>query len=83
MRRWLLEPHVRRWWDDGVHDPYPDAELDPSRNELLWHAATELRWQITEHWSASLTATYDRFDSNNELFSADRFVGGITTALEF
>ena len=34
MRRWLLEPHVRRWWDDGVHDPYPDAELDHYRDAI-------------------------------------------------
>jgi hypothetical protein len=66
----------------GYRD-YPDAEIDPSRNELFWHAASELRWQLTEHWSASLTASYERFDSENELFTADRFVGGVTTALEF
>ena len=28
VRRWLLEPHVKRWWDDGVKTPYPDAEID-------------------------------------------------------
>jgi hypothetical protein len=45
--------------------------------------ATELRWQITACWSASLTGSYDRFDSDNELFAADRFVGGVTTVVEF
>lgn len=31
VRRWLLAPHVRRWWDEGVRLPYPDAELDEYR----------------------------------------------------
>ena len=34
VRRWLLEPHVRRWWDDGVHLPYPDAVLDSYRDAI-------------------------------------------------
>jgi aminoglycoside 6'-N-acetyltransferase len=34
MRRWLLEPHVRRWWDDGVLSPYPDAELEHYRDAI-------------------------------------------------
>ena len=31
MRRWLLEPHVRRWWDEGRRLPYPEAELEEYR----------------------------------------------------
>ena len=34
MRRWLLKPHVKRWWDDGVKVPYPDAELDEYREAI-------------------------------------------------
>jgi RimJ/RimL family protein N-acetyltransferase len=31
VRRWLLEPHVRRWWADPPRDTYPDDELDKYR----------------------------------------------------
>ena len=34
VRRWLLEPHVQRWWDDGVRTPYPDAELADHREAI-------------------------------------------------
>jgi aminoglycoside 6'-N-acetyltransferase len=34
VRRWLLEPHVKRWWDDGVRAPYPDAQLDEYRSAI-------------------------------------------------
>jgi aminoglycoside 6'-N-acetyltransferase len=28
IRRWLLEPHVSRWWADPPRDTYPDDELE-------------------------------------------------------
>jgi RimJ/RimL family protein N-acetyltransferase len=34
VRRWLLEPHVRRWWDDEPTAPYPDAEIDGYREAI-------------------------------------------------
>jgi aminoglycoside 6'-N-acetyltransferase len=34
IRRWLLEPHVKRWWDDGVRTPYPDAEIEEYREAI-------------------------------------------------
>ena len=34
MRRWLLEPHVERWWNDGVKTPYPAAELEDYREAI-------------------------------------------------
>ena len=34
MRRWLLEPHVKRWWDDGVKLPYPDASIEEYREAI-------------------------------------------------
>ena len=34
MRRWLLEPHVKRWWDDGVRSPYPDAQIEEYREAI-------------------------------------------------
>lgn len=34
IRRWLLEPQVKRWWDDGVKTPYPDAVIDEYREAI-------------------------------------------------
>jgi aminoglycoside 6'-N-acetyltransferase len=34
VRRWLLEPHVKRWWDDGVKSPYPDASIEDYREAI-------------------------------------------------
>ena len=34
VRRWLLEPHVKRWWDDGVKNPYPDAAIEEYREAI-------------------------------------------------
>lgn len=34
MRRWLLEPHVKRWWDDGVKLPYPEASIEEYREAI-------------------------------------------------
>jgi aminoglycoside 6'-N-acetyltransferase len=34
VRRWLLEPHVKRWWDDGVKSPYPDASIEEYREAI-------------------------------------------------
>jgi aminoglycoside 6'-N-acetyltransferase len=34
IRRWLLEPHVERWWNDGSKDPYPDAEIADYREGI-------------------------------------------------
>jgi len=46
VRGWLLEAHVRRWWEDGVKTPYPDAEIadyraairgdDPTYRYVAW-----------------------------------------------
>jgi aminoglycoside 6'-N-acetyltransferase len=33
-RRWLLEPHVKRWWDEGAKTPYPDAEIADYREAI-------------------------------------------------
>jgi aminoglycoside 6'-N-acetyltransferase len=34
VRRWLLEPHVKRWWDEGVKSPYPDAAIEEYREAI-------------------------------------------------
>ena len=28
IRRWLVEPHVSRWWADPPRETYPEDELD-------------------------------------------------------
>jgi aminoglycoside 6'-N-acetyltransferase len=40
VRRWLLEPHVARWWDDGTKAPYPDAEIADYREAILGNDPT-------------------------------------------
>jgi aminoglycoside 6'-N-acetyltransferase len=47
IRRWLLEPHVKRWWDDGVKTPYPDAVIADYReaiqgNDPTYHYLAEI-----------------------------------------
>jgi aminoglycoside 6'-N-acetyltransferase len=34
IRRWLLEPPVERWWNDGIKTPYPDAEIQEYRDAI-------------------------------------------------
>lgn len=34
VRRWLLEPHVSRWWDDDPAATYPDDELAEYRERI-------------------------------------------------
>jgi aminoglycoside 6'-N-acetyltransferase len=34
VQRWLLEPHVKRWWDDGVKTPYPKATIEEYREAI-------------------------------------------------
>ncbi|MDP9245371.1 MAG: acetyltransferase [Chloroflexota bacterium] len=34
VRRWLLEPHVRRWWADPPRAEYPDDELEKYRSRI-------------------------------------------------
>ncbi|HEY8785842.1 MAG TPA: GNAT family N-acetyltransferase [Candidatus Limnocylindria bacterium] len=34
VRRWLLEPHIKRWWNEGVKTPYPDAAIEEYREAI-------------------------------------------------
>jgi aminoglycoside 6'-N-acetyltransferase len=34
IRRWLLEPHVRRWWADPPRETYPEDELEKYRSRI-------------------------------------------------
>ena len=66
----------------GYRD-YPDFDLSPSRNENIYRTGVELRRQFTERCSLAFVFNYDRFDSKNPLFAAERFVGGVVTRYEY
>ena len=70
---------VRGGW--GYRD-YRRFEFDPSRNENVWQAGTELRKRFNEHVSVAAVFDYDYFDSKNALFAAERYVGGIVVRFE-
>jgi RimJ/RimL family protein N-acetyltransferase len=41
-RRWLLEPHVRRWWDEDPMDTdYPESVLDRWRRSVRGEIPTD------------------------------------------
>lgn len=73
---WLL---VQLGW--GYRD-YFDFEFSPSRNEHIWQAGLELRRRINEHLVIAGVVNYDRFDSENVLFEAERFISGIVLTIE-
>jgi aminoglycoside 6'-N-acetyltransferase len=43
VRRWLLEPHVRRWWnDDPNEEDYPDGTLEEWRQAIRGEDPTDM-----------------------------------------
>jgi hypothetical protein len=63
----------------GYRD-YPEFQFHPSRNEHLWRYGAELHKQLNEVLRLTGFITYDRFDSQNAFYSADRYlVGGMMT----
>ena len=66
----------------GLRD-YFDFEFEPSRNEDIWRAATELRKRINTNTSVAAVFNYQKFDSQNPLFAAERYVGGVQLELEY
>ncbi|HUG18399.1 MAG TPA: hypothetical protein VMM56_05440 [Planctomycetaceae bacterium] len=58
---------------------YPDFTGAPSRDELTYRLGSRLRYCLTDAWSVSLVANYDRFDSGHPDFNADRIECGIVT----
>jgi hypothetical protein len=59
----------------GYRD-YPEFAFHPSRNEHLWRYGAELNKQLSDGWRVSGFITYDRFDSQNAFYSADRYLTG-------
>jgi tetratricopeptide (TPR) repeat protein len=66
----------------GYRD-YHRFELLPSRNENIWSAGTRLRSMLSEHWSVVGVFRYDNFDSDNELFAAERIATGIVMLFDY
>ena len=76
--RWTL--NVRGSW--GFRD-YPRFEFDPPRDEDVYRAGARLRYDLTDNLAASAVFNYDRFDSENPLFAADRWIVGAEMSCEF
>jgi aminoglycoside 6'-N-acetyltransferase len=84
VRRWLLEPHVRRWWDDGSSPPYPDGDLDDYRDALAGHDPT-YRYiaridgrpaGLIQHYRIADDAEYAAaLDLGEEAIGVDLFIG--------
>ena len=42
-RRWLMEPHVRRWWNDDPHErDYPEGTLEEWREAIRGEDPTDM-----------------------------------------
>lgn len=60
-----------------------ESTMSPSRNESIWRAGVELRKNFNEHWSAATIFSYDRFDSRNPIFNADRSIAGLLVTFQY
>lgn len=84
VRRWLLEPHVKRWWDDGVKMPYPDAELADYREAIEGRDQTYRYLALIDQRPAGLIQHYrigdspeyaEALDLDEEAIGLDLFIG--------
>lgn len=66
----------------GYRD-YFDFEFEPSRNEHVWRANAELRKWINQNTSVAAVFSYNRFDTDNPLFAAERYLGGVQLEWEY
>lgn len=62
----------------GFRD-YADFTGDPQRNELILRTASRFRFHWNLAWASDLVFGYDRFESENEDFQADRVQAGLAT----
>src|SRR5437016_5683160 len=82
IRRWLLEPHVKRWWDDGVKTPYPDAEIADYREAIEGRDPTYRYVALIDGRPAGLLQHYqiadeyaDALDLGEDAIGVDMFIG--------
>lgn len=73
------EATLRGGW--GYRD-YPDYVLGIAPNQQIYSAGAELRYYASDFFSGALVLSWDRFDSKNPLYSADRLVAGIIVTFE-
>jgi len=66
----------------GYRD-YFDFEFTPSRNEHIWTTRAELRRQLSDDCAVSAVFNFDRFDSENPLFEAERSLSGLLFRYDF
>jgi hypothetical protein len=66
----------------GYRD-FPDYEFEPSRNEVLWRGGAELRKYFGDNMSIAAICDFNRFDSRNPLFEADRLILGTVAEFEY
>lgn len=84
MRRWLLEPHVKRWWDDGVKSPYPDAVIEDYReairgNDPTYHYLPQIEGRsvgLFQHYRISDSPEYaEALALGEDAIGVDLFIG--------
>lgn len=64
----------------GYRDYY-DFTGSPSRNESVWRGGARLKYKILDWLSVSTVLNYDRFDTPNTDFSAERWLAGVVTTI--
>lgn len=80
---WTLSECVSLILEAGIgYRDYSEASFPLERNEIIYRGGAKLRRYITDQWSVSAVFNYDRFDSDNELFAAERAVMGVITTIE-
>ena len=62
---------------------YFDFAGPVNRDELTWRTGGRLQYRLSEAWSVSAVANYDRFVSDNDAFDAERLVTGIVTTFRY
>ncbi len=68
MERWLLEPNVRRWWDEGEMD-YPARTLEEYRRAIHGEDPTRVFLTLIDGRPVGLVQSY-RIDDHPEYAAA-------------
>lgn len=64
----------------GYRDYYNFTQT-PSRNESVWRAGARLKYKVLDWLSISTVLNYDRFDSANPQFAAQRWLAGMLVTI--
>jgi tetratricopeptide (TPR) repeat protein len=66
----------------GYRDYYR-ADISPSRNQHVIRAATRFRWRWNDYFVTSAVFNYDEFASENDLYTASRYLTGLMTEIHY